>query len=374
MERRSNWFSWSPCAIGCRVDECLRSKPSEADPGEAPPVHGARGTRPCGSIGVVPADFRPWIDAWVQSAYAESGFWTRSSPGEHFRTASTVPEVLAEAVLGVLPQGCPVSTVVELGAGDGQLLSALARRRPDLELVGVDLRVRPDRLDRRVGWRQDLWDVSSDRWRTGAADGLLEGLSNPTLIVCVEWLDDLPCVVAHRKGETLREVEVDHTGRERLGAPLFESDRAWADRWWRTGDRLEIGGTRDRAWAAALRHLRRNGGFALAIDYGHRAVERPRQGSLTAYADGRRRAPVPTTEVNLTAAVAIDALADAGLNVGARTLLCSSQREVLTARPAAAPRADPLADLVRRSERAALADPAVWGDQWWLLQQVPAAS
>lgn len=324
--------------------------------------------------GVVPDDFRPWMDAWVESAYAESGFWTRSSPAEHFRTASAVPEVLAEAVLGVLPPGSCVGTVVELGAGDGQLLSALARRRPDLELVGVDLRVRPDRLDPRVGWRQDLWDVSSGRWRTRAAESLLQGLTGPALLICAEWLDDLPCVVARRNGATVREVEVDRTGRERLGAPLSELDRAWADRWWRTGDRLEIGGSRDRAWAAALQHLRPNGGFGLAIDYGHRMVERPPQGSLTAYADGRRRAPVPSSGVNLTAGVAIDALADAGLGVGARTLLCSSQREVLDARPAAAPSADPLADLVRRSERAALADPTVWGQQWWLLQQVPAAS
>jgi hypothetical protein len=104
---------------------------------------------------------------------------------------------------------------------------------------------------------------------------------------------------------------------------------------------------------------------------------------------------MPRPDRNLTAAVAVDAVLSAGERAGARTVLLARQADVLgrTERarsfPAqgagsnrriaptsgAAPSArdlrqrDPLADLVERSERAALRSPYVWGAQWWLLQE-----
>ena len=102
----------------------------------------------------------------------------------------------------------------------------------------------------------------------------------------------------------------------------------------------------------------RRGGRALAVDYGHQVGDRPLGGTFAAYAGGRRRRPVPDGSVNLTAGVAVDALAAAGAAAGGTTLLLARQAEVLGPDPDSSPSPadDPLADLVRRSEHAALTD------------------
>jgi hypothetical protein len=76
---------------------------------------------------------------------------------------------------------------------------------------------------------------------------------------------------------------------------------------------------------------------------------------------------VPDGTVNLTAAVAVDALAAAGESVGAATFLLERQAEVLDRVPSD-PDGGQLEALVRRSERAALTAAHRWGDLWWLLQ------
>jgi hypothetical protein len=319
--------------------------------------------------------FRPWLDAWVDSAYGEDGFWRTARPVDHFRTPSTSTPLLAGLVADLLVEHPEIGTVVELGAGDGRLLADLAALRPDLSLSGVDLRSRPAGLPGSVGWCQDLWDVRTGCWRAGAASGLLDRLAGPALVVCAEWLDDLPCPVASRVPDQPRLVEVDQEGRERLGDQLDPEEAAWAAMWSPWSQRLEIGTTRDRAWEQVCRSLRRTGGLALLVDYGHLADRRPVGGSLTAYRLGRRLHPHPSPEVNLTAAVAVDAVADAGHRAGATTLLRARQADLVAATeppdPTAAP-ADPLADLVSRSHRAALASARIWGQQWWLLQSVTA--
>jgi hypothetical protein len=67
--------------------------------------------------------------------------------------------------------------------------------------------------------------------------------------------------------------------------------------------------------------------------------------------------------------VAVDSVAEAGRTAGATTLLQARQSQVVAGSPPTVP-AEPLADLVARSHRAALRSGSVWGDQWWLLQQV----
>jgi hypothetical protein len=106
------------------------------------------------------------------------------------------------------------------------------------------------------------------------------------------------------------------------------------------------------------------------IDYGHRGSERPPDGSFAAYRDGRSVEPVPSAEMNLTAHVSVDSLRAAGEAAELTTELCCRQGEAIAALespPSADP--DPLADLSRRSERAALTSPYGWGSHWWLVQR-----
>lgn len=313
-----------------------------------------------------PRTWRPWRPAWVDAAYGPAGFWTTQQPRDHFTTAVGAGPLVAAAVDGCVPPGGRV--VVDVGAGDGALLAALADRLPDVDLVGVDRRPRPPGLHPRVRWVTDHWDVDRERWEDGGPETWVGGGAAP-LLVAHEWLDDLPVAVVERRADGWRLVEVDPDGHERLGDEVASDDRAWLTRWWDEGRRAEVGRPRDVAWAALVRAAVGCGGRALAVDYGHRAGERPSGGTFAAYGRGRLRIPVPDGSVNLTAAVAVDALARAGEATGATTLLLERQTAVLTSVPDTP--ADPLERLVRRSERAALTHPDRWGDLWWLLQGGP---
>ncbi|GAB2590030.1 SAM-dependent methyltransferase [Microlunatus antarcticus] len=308
--------------------------------------------------------WRSWRAAWTEAAYGPDGFWSTQRPGGHFSTGVGVGPLVAEAVAGVVPKGGRV--VVDVGAGDGHLLSHLVHRLPDVALVGVDRRARPPGLDPRVAWVEDHHDVDTGRWVVGP-DGWTEGAA--PLLVAHEWLDDLPVAVVERSADDWREVEVDDDGHERVGPAPAADDRAWLARWWPEGRRAEVGRARDVAWAALVRSAVRRGGRALAVDYGHEAGSRPADGTFLAYGAGRQRAAVPDGRVNLTAGVAVDALGAAGEATGAATLLLRPQAKVLTAVPDAP--ADALGALVRRSERAALTALDRWGDLWWLLQGSP---
>lgn len=310
-----------------------------------------------------PRTWRSWRAAWVDAAYGPGGFWSTQQPGDHFSTAVGAGPLVARAVAGLLPEGCRV--VVDVGAGDGRLLAHLADRRPDVALVGVDRRPRPPGLDPRVRWSEDHWDVDAERWVGGGPDAWTDTAA--PLLVAHEWLDDLPVPVVERAADGWCEVEVDRTGAERLGPAAGPDERAWLARWWAGGRRAEVGRARDAAWAGLVAAAVGRGGRALAVDYGHVRDQRPVDGTLVAYGGGRQRAPVPDGRVNLTAGVAVDALAAAGETTGATTLLLERQARVLD-RLAPDPGGDPLQALVRRSERAVLTSATRWGDLWWLLQ------
>ena len=105
------------------------------------------------------------------------------------------------------------------------------------------------------------------------------------------------------------------------------------------------------------------------IDYGHQQPERPADGSFAAYRDGRSVEPVPSAEMNLTAHVSIDSVRAAGEAAGLSTVLCCRQGEAMARLGSTAPpHPDPLVELSRRSERAALSAPYGWGSHWWLVQ------
>lgn len=311
---------------------------------------------------------RSWFDAWVETAYGAEGFWSNNRPEQHFRTAASSTPLLATMVAALLDRPPRIRRVVDVGAGNGSLLAGLAGLGRTEDLRGLDLRARPDGLDDRVGWSVDQWDVRYGRWTTGGAAEALEG-PDPTLVVCCEWLDDLPCPLVARGPDGWREVVVDDGGAERPGPRLGEDDQAWADRWWPSGERAEIGRTRDIAWSWAVEAARATGGAALLIDYGHRVDERPLHGSFTAYRAGRRVPPVPAPDLNLTAHLAVDATRAAGEAAGADTVFCCLQSEAVPELLHPELHPDPLSELARRSQQAALGSAGVWGAHWWLLQR-----
>ncbi|MEU6860413.1 SAM-dependent methyltransferase [Glycomyces sp. NPDC046736] len=306
--------------------------------------------------------FERWGAATERALYGRAGFYRRETPASHFTTSARTP-VFAEAIARVADEvderlGRPEGfTVVDVGAGGGDLLADLAGlldRR--ISLVGVELRPRPAGLPERIAWRPEPPDRVSG------------------LIVACELLDNVPCDVAVLDPEgRARYEEVDAEGRTRLGETLEAEDEQWIDKWWPLtvpGDRAEIGRTRDAAWADLTARLDR--GTALAVDYGHTRSDRPQGGTLTGFAHGRQTEPIPDGARDVTAHVAVDAIA------------CDSfqrQRDALHAlgftatRPPMAlayrnPTAYALA-LAKTTATARLTDPAGLGGHWWLRTDRP---
>jgi SAM-dependent MidA family methyltransferase len=167
-----------------------------------------------------------------------------------------------------------------------------------------------------------------------------------------------------------------------VGPLLDPADAVWIRDWWPIAAgpevRAEIGGSRDAAWAAAVSTM--DYGLAVAVDYGHVRGARPVYGTLSGYRDGRQVHPVPDGSCDLTAHVAIDSVATAGVAVaGAKPLLCR-QRDALRALgvrgsrpPMSQAHADPgryVTALAAASAAAELTDPEGLGAHWWLVQPV----
>ena len=292
---------------------------------------------------------RPWRDAWQDALYGPAGFFIHSRPTDHFRTSVTSSDVFAAAIAQLVREA-GLTAVVDLGAGGGELLARLHDIDPTLRLTGVEVAGRPDLPDDIV-WTDEL---------PTTVDGLL---------IAHEWLDNIPCDVVEVDDDgVVRLVEVDpDSGVEQLGGPV-ESD--WLDRWWpldEPGTRAEIGAPRDDAWADAVGRVH---GIALAVDYGHLSDARPPFGTLTSFAHGQEVDVVPDGSRDVTAHVAVDAVA---ARTGA-TLV--RQRDALaelgvdgTRPPLDLATADPpayVAALARASESAELRARGGWGDFWWL--------
>src|SRR6185295_15266894 len=101
------------------------------------------------------------------------------------------------------------------------------------------------------------------------------------VVVATEWLDNVPLDVAEfdDSGVLRYQLVEPQTGAEMPGDPVSADDGAWADRWWAeaprdAGNRVELGGARDAAWARAVASLSR--GIAITVDYGHMWYARPR--------------------------------------------------------------------------------------------------
>lgn len=208
-------------------------------------------------------------------------------------------------------------TLLDVGAADAGLLgnvaAVLGAQDPGLlartDFVAVDQRgpeSGPSAGPSSVRWVVgDATDPGT--WREAFPGGLTG------LIVANEFLDDIPVEVAVRGDDAWRYVEVSESGLEQTGEPVSESDSAWITRWW-PGARSEIGATRDAA-ARVLAEVLTAGRLTL-IDYGHTLEERITgrwdAGTLVGYRAGAMVAPAPDGSMNLTAHVAVDAVA-AGL-------------------------------------------------------------
>lgn len=315
----------------------------------------------------------PWRDAWQEALYGRHGFYrSPDGPAAHFATAThgATGRVLAQALLGLAAEN-GLTSIVDVGAGRGELLGHLCAARPveragaaPVHLTGVDVVRRPVDLPVGVDW------VLS----RGGADlpDELSGLSD-TLVVAHEWLDVVPCQVAEVDADTvLRERHVDpSTGVESWGPPVAGEQLQWAGEHWFTtipGERVEVGLTRDRAWADLVDRV--DSGLLLAVDYGHVAGGRPPHGTLAAYRKGRLVDPVPDGSCDLTAHVAMDTL-DHDELVDQRTALHRLGVDAGTP-PLDLARTDPaayLAALERSSAAALLTARGGFGDFLWAIKR-----
>jgi len=294
---------------------------------------------------------RPWRVAWEAALYGESGFYRTARPIEHFRTSVHV-ERFADAIAELVRRS-DSKTVVDLGAGSGELLIAMhSRLGNQVGLIGVEVSERPTKLPSEIGWSASL---------PAQIDGLL---------IANEWLDNIPCdVVEVDHAGVVREVVIDaQTGEEALGQALSS---AWLTDWWplrEPGERAEIGGPRDEAWKDAISRV---DGLAIAIDYGHTVESRPPFGSVRSYAHGQEVDVVPDGSRDITAHVAVDSVAAA---VGAHLL---SQRDALrllgmdgSRPPLELAHTDPPAyvrALARAGQGAELLASMGLGDFWWIV-------
>jgi SAM-dependent MidA family methyltransferase len=306
----------------------------------------------------------PWKNAWDAALYGPEGFFRRESPVSHFRTSVHASPLFAQAIVE-LTRRAGLDTIVDVGAGRGELLAEAHRIDPDLTLLGVEVAPRPVDLPPAVDW-------------TSALPQEVVGL-----VVANEWLDHIPChVVEVDPDGTPRVVHVDPgTGRETLGAALTHSSvpdalAAWCGRWWplddaEPGSRAEVGSTRDAAWTDVVGRVSR--GLALAVDYGHGAHDRPPFGTLASYLHGREVDVLPDGSRDVTAHVAVDAVAD---RVDGSVL---RQRDALHAlgvrgtRPELAlATSDPqgyVRALSRAGEAAELTQETGLGGFWWVLSR-----
>ena len=308
-----------------------------------------------------------WREAMQRALYGPDGFFRREQPADHFRTSVHASDLFAVA-LAELAAGCEAEVVIDIGAGRGELLATLARYRPDLTLVGVELAPHPAGLPDAVAW----------------TDEIPRGTEH-ALVIANEWLDNIPVDVVELDDDRQpRLVHVDPTsGAEKLGDPVTGQDASWLAEWWplagaEPGQRAEIGHPRDAAWAAVVRSL--SDGVLVAADYSHDRRDRPPYGTIAAYRDGRVVPPVPDGSRDITAHVALDSCAAAGRAAGAAATLLTSQRQALRrlgidaglpSRGLAS--SDPVAyvaALSRASQAAELLDTAGFGGFGWLVQSV----
>jgi SAM-dependent MidA family methyltransferase len=319
----------------------------------------------------------PWRVAWHHALYGPRGFYRQPrGPAGHFTTATQGDSGQALAqTLWTWADRYGLDGIVDVGAGRGELLQHLYACDPARPLTGLDVVARPPDLPRSIAWMES----------PGGGELPMAWQPDRALVVAHEWLDVVPCTVAQVDADgVLRELlappsspgscselhrnPYPHRTNESLGSPLDGPDLEWCQRFWptiRIGDQVEVGRQRDEAWSALLDRLA-PGSVAVAIDFGHEAADRPAEGTLAAYREGRLVDPVPDGTCDLTAHVAVDSL---------RQTRRLRQRDAVP--PAEPPdhglaSRDPaayLGALADHSAAAALRRPGGFGDFWWVVAE-----
>ncbi|MDP9317520.1 MAG: SAM-dependent methyltransferase [Actinomycetota bacterium] len=301
------------------------------------------------------AGWVPLRVAWDEALYGAQGFYRRQRPADHFRTAPHVSRAFGAALVE-LARRHGLTSLCDVGAGGGELLAEVHSQDPDLSLVGVEIRGRPEGLPKAIEWRHEL--PSHCRG----------------LVFANELLDNVACDVVELDGEgTCRVVEVhQETGDERVGAEASAEQQQWVSCWWPLtgpGERAEVGLTREALWARVC--TANPSAICVAVDYGHLVGARPFRGSLSSYRKGIQTPVSFDGRHDVTAHVAFDALAAA---VGGQPV---RQRQLVTDLGVDATRplldratTDPtgyLRDLAAASEAAELISVGGLGDFYWLV-------
>ncbi len=328
-----------------------------------------------------------WRAATQDALYGRDGFYARGErPAAHFRTSVHASPRYAGAILALLSHadaalGHPDRLdLVDIGAGQGELLGqilALAQHLPvSAALPAGPARSFPQRIVPRAVEIAPHSPGGDDRIRwSSALPSRIHGL-----VIASEWLDNIPVDVAELTPDGPRLVLVDPgSGAERTGPPAGPAEQDWLRRWWplrHPGDRAELGHPRCAAWADVIGRL--GGGLALAADYAHSRACLPPGGTLAAFRDGRPVRPIPDGSRDITAHVALDACAAAGIAAGATQTVLTTQRAALRALgltgrrpPLSQADRDPagyLTALRAAGEEAELTDPAGLGGFGWLVQ------
>jgi SAM-dependent MidA family methyltransferase len=327
-------------------------------------------------------EWRGWLAATEAALYGPDGFYRRAEgPAGHFRTSVHASPLFARAAARLLCRvdealGRPAALAfVDMAAGRGELVSGVLDALPAdvaarTRACAVEIAERPRNLDPRIEWLAEP----------------PQGVTG--LLFANEWLDNVPVEVAEVDAAGVpRVVLVRDDGTERLGVPVSGAEAEWLARWWplsaEEGLRAEIGLPRDAAWASAVACVER--GLAVAVDYAHTADARPPFGTLTGFREGRETAPVPDGSCDVTAHVALDACAEAGVTAcaPARALpnaLLLTQRAALRALDIAGVRppltlastnpAEYVRALASAGEAAELTAAGGLGDFGWLVQPV----
>lgn len=88
-----------------------------------------------------------FVDTWIQASTGVHGWWRTHYPDDHFQTSLFSADLLASVVVNLL-EGFELTAdssarVLDLGAGRGQLATAISALRPRWSITAVDVRPAP---------------------------------------------------------------------------------------------------------------------------------------------------------------------------------------------------------------------------------------